>query len=442
MKLLKIYLDKIVHKTWLVFLFFISALSFATYIFCIMFIKNNPHLINENWIYFIDRIGFDFNQVISNLLKGNEPVNNYYEVDFYISRMPFLPYFLFFTYSFLSKNFIVIHLIKNILFGSLVFLSIHYFNKKFNNYFLIFCLFLLFYVPHNLWITLSTNYEESWLNYLIPILFFLLIGKYKYKSFLIGMVISLIFFLKGSMYYLALTIPLLYIVIEKNKHRYLPLIFFLISSLSWGYYSYAKTGYFAFGIKSETLSTRTLAAAYTDGFFKNFYPKFSSDEMNKIVSNKLKDKKFNNEWEINKFLLNYSIESVKKNPENIAIGLIKKINLVLFYPYKDGQNLKGREISDIPNQIRLSNFPNKIVFIISLVILFKSIFLRKNKNLQIKNINIYYLTIILAYFFPYMIAFPFGRHCTSIYMISNIYIFLYFIDKYKFKFNFLKNTNV
>ena len=440
MKLLKFYLDKIIHKTWLVFLFFISALSLATYIFCIIFVKQNPHLINENWIYIIDKIGFDFNQVISNLLKGKEPVNNYYEIDFYISRMPFLPYFLFFTYSFLSKNFIVIHLIKNIFFGSLVFLTINYFNKKFNNYFLLFSLLLLFYVPHNLWITLSTNYEESWLNYLIPILFFLLIGKYKYKSFLIGMVISLIFFLKGSMYYLALTIPLLYMIIEKNKHRYLPLIFFLISTLSWGYYSYIKTGYFAFGIKSETLSTRTLAAAYTDGFFKNFYPKFSSDEMNIIVSKKLKEKKFNNEWEVNKFLLNYSIESVKNNPENIVIGLIKKINLILFYPYKDGQRFQGKEASEIPDQIRLSNFPNKIVFIISLFILFKSFFFKKNKNIQVKNINIYYLAIILAYFFPYMIAFPFGRHCTSIYMISNIYLFLYFIDKYKYK--FLKNTNV
>ena len=244
------------------------------------------------------------------------------------------------------------------------------------------------------------------------------------------------------MYYLALVIPILYIVIEKKKSKYLPLIFFIISSISWGTYSYVKTGHFAYGFKSETLSTRTLAAAYTDGFFKDLYPKFSSDEMNKAVSKIVDEQSFTSEWEINEFLFDYSIKSVQNNPENIFIGLLKKANLILFYPFKDGQNyrsFKGVKKSEIPNQIRYSNFPNKIIFILSLLILFNSLFLKKNKNLIMKKVNIYYISIVVTYFLPYMIAFPFGRHCTSIYMISNIYLFLYLIEKYKFK--FLKKKN-
>ena len=401
------------------------------------FCKKNPHLINENWIYSIDKIGFDFSQIISNLINGNEPVNNYYGIDFYISRMPFLPYFLYFTFSLISKNFIIIHLFKNILFGSLVFLTIKNFEKKFNNYFLIICLLLLFYVPHNLGISLATVFEEGWLNYLIIILFFLLIGNYKHKSVYIGVVVSAIFFLKGSMYYLTLCIPIIYFFYEKNTSRYIPILFFLLSTLIWGSYSYSKTGYFAFGFKSETLSTRTLAAAYSKGFFKNLYPKFNSDEMNKKVNEKVESKKFKNEWDVNKFLLNESLAFIKKNPEEVAIGVIKKINLVLFYPYKDGQvykNFNNINKDNIPNQIRFSNFPNKITFIFTLIILFKSLFLEKDRKKDMQRINVYFLAIILAYFFPYMVAFPFSRHCTSIYMISNIYLFLYFINKYKFKF--------
>jgi hypothetical protein len=437
MNKIKKYINKLVSNTWLVYLLFINTLIFLTLIFCIIFVKKNPHLINEGWTYSIDRIGFDFSQIIANLLKGNDPVNNYYGIDFYISRMPFLPYFLFFTYSFISKNFIIIHLFKNILFGSLVFLTINYFNKKHNNYFLVLSLLFIFCVPHNLWISLSTVFEEGWLNYLIIILFFLLIGDYKHRAIYIGLVISLIFFLKGSMYYLALSIPIIYIFLEKKISRFVPLVFFLISSFSWGTYSYLKTGYFAFGFKSETLSTRTLAAAYTKGFFTEMYPKFSSDEMNEIVNNKVKQKKFKNEWEVNKFLLNESLEFIKNNPSDVAIGIVKKINLILFYPYKDGQiykNFEEGDKSNIPNQIRLSNFPNKVVFLIALSILFKSLIINKNNNFQFKRVNIYYLSILIAYFFPYMIAFPFSRHCTSIYMISNIYLFLYFINKYKFKF--------
>jgi hypothetical protein len=159
--------------------------------------------------------------------------------------------------------------------------------------------------------------------------------------------------------------------------------------------------------------------------------------MNKKVNEKVESKKFKNEWDVNKFLLNESLAFIKKNPEEVAIGVIKKINLVLFYPYKDGQvykNFNNINKDNIPNQIRFSNFPNKITFIFTLIILFKSLFLEKDRKKDMQRINVYFLAIILAYFFPYMVAFPFSRHCTSIYMISNIYLFLYFINKYKFKF--------
>jgi hypothetical protein len=79
----------------------------------------------------------------------------------------------------------------------------------------------------------------------------------------------------------------------------------------------------------------------------------------------------------------------------------------------------------LDNPIRYSNFPNKIIFNLSIYILIISLF--RKKFTSINKIDLYYLVIILTYLFPYMVAFVYPKHCTSLYILSHLYVFLYLL---------------
>jgi hypothetical protein len=55
-------------------------------------------MVDVNGNYLIDKIGFNFSEIISPLLEGKPPVAKYYGIDWYASRMPLFPYFLYYMY--------------------------------------------------------------------------------------------------------------------------------------------------------------------------------------------------------------------------------------------------------------------------------------------------------------------------------------------------------
>lgn len=287
------------------YLLFISLIVLINYIYCIFFIKKFPEMVGINGDYLIDKVGFNFSEIISPLLDGKPPVAKYYGIDWYVSRMPLFPYFLYYMYSFISKKFIIIHLLKNVFFSTIIFLLIKNLSKKFNNYYIVFSLFLLFYVPHNLWVTISTNFEEGILNYLIIILFLLLLSELKFKSIFIAFCLSVIYFLKASMFYLCLCVSIIYIFREK-KFRYIPIILFFFSNLIWGIYSYSKTNYFAFGIKSTSFNSITMASAYNKEF-NLIYPRISPDRIFEKFEDEIIKQGFKNEWQVDEFMMRKNI---------------------------------------------------------------------------------------------------------------------------------------
>lgn len=401
------------------YLLFISLIVLINYIYCIFFIKKFPEMVGINGDYLIDKVGFNFSEIISPLLDGKPPVAKYYGIDWYVSRMPLFPYFLYYMYSFISKKFIIIHLLKNVFFSTIIFLLIKNLSKKFNNYYIVFSLFLLFYVPHNLWVTISTNFEEGILNYLIIILFLLLLSELKFKSIFIAFCLSVIYFLKASMFYLCLCVSIIYIFREK-KFRYIPIILFFFSNLIWGIYSYSKTNYFAFGIKSTSFNSITMASAYNKEF-NLIYPRISPDRIFEKFEDEIIKQGFKNEWQVDEFMMRKNINFFFENPKEVFVGILKKINVILFYPFKDSQHINPD--GTVSNNLRFSNFINKPVFIISLFI----VFIRLKENFfrieKLDNLNFYYPFIVVSYFFPYLVAFIYSRHCTSIYMISHLYLY-------------------
>lgn len=294
-------------------------------------------------------------------------------------------------------------------------------NYKNNIFFISICLFLIFYNPHNIFTTIDFGQEEGYLNYLIIILFFTLISEFKFKPFMVGILLSIIFFTKGSMFILTFFVGLFYIFFE-NRYKYIPLIFIIISNLIWGAYNYKLNGNFAFGPKGSAFNTLNLANVYQKNFIKT-YPQIRPDINYPEIEAYLKEKNINNEKELNDILMKKSLSFIINNPKDVIIGLVKKVYVVTLSPFKDAQFPDDN--GNVNNPIRYSNFPNKIIFNLSIYILIISLF--RKKFTSINKIDLYYLVIILTYLFPYMVAFVYPKHCTSLYILSHLYVFLYLL---------------
>ena len=411
---------------FLIYLFFLIILIFLNLIFIKLWVLAHPFQIDANGNLLNSRIQFYFEEPINNLLNNKPPSNTIANIDFKISKMPLLVYFFYYFQFLISKNLIAIHLFKNLLLGSVLFLVIKKYDKNLNNLFLILCLILIYFVPHNIVNILAITPEESILIYFIIILFFLVTGEYKFKNYYISLILSLIFFTKGSMFYLALGISLIYLILEKQKMKYIPLLFVVLCSFFWGLNSYNKTGKFAFATSTTSLNGLTTGIVYHKNFTSK-YPLMNPDIFWDDVFNEIKIKNIKNEWEADKYIRNKSINYIINNPADVFYGVLKKLYVIFLSPFKDTRTEEQLINENYKNPIRYSNFINKPFFILSIVILFYSTFKFSKINSKIRKVNAYYLSILTFYFFPYISVYVFPRHCVAMYILGFIYILLFCI---------------
>ena len=414
------------------------------YLFCIAYTADtlNPWLVDQNGDYVLSRISFGFGQYLEAIINNQKISLDQFGFDLSSSRRPLLPYTLLFIYENFSTNFVLIHLIKNIALGSLIFYIIKTFKDNYNTVFLTCCLIFIFYIPHNAITNLGTENEEGILNYLIITLFFFLISNYKFKSIFLTVNLCLIFLLKGSMFLLVSLIPIIIIFTEKKlKFKYLPIIGVLLINVYWGFSNMQSSGFFAIGPKGSSMNAINLATV-THKYFNITYPEIRPDIHLDLVEDKVNNEDINNEKELIDILLKDSNNFIISNPKEYFIGVLKKIYVLSFSPFKDAQypkdsekyldNLyKGKSVDNekIQNPIRFSNFPNKILFNISLILLFFSIYKFKNNSDFLRKIDIYYFFILLFYLAPYMFAWIYPRHATSLYILSHFYILIFVIER-------------
>lgn len=405
---------------------FFALITIVNFIYCYLYIKKFPLIVDENNKYILSNLGFNYSELMQNFLEKGEYKATYFDVDFYVSRMPLIPLVLKFLYLYISKNFFLIHLIKNLFLSFIIFFILKkIFKKKFLFY--ISLIFTFFLIPHNVWTTFSFNFEEGLLNYFLIILFLMMIQDNKKNNMIvISIILSLVFLLKSSMIFLVFAIVFYFFIkflFEKNFFYLLPLLLILISNVTWGIYSLNKTGFFAFGTKSVSYNAFVLNHAYNNKFNK-IYPDISPDTLTTEIENMLpKDKKkFKNEWEINNFYFQESISFIKNNPSEVLISLFKKIYVLFLYPYKDAQ--WPDETGKVENKLRFSNIPNKICLWLALFILFLNIKSYSNLSLNQKKLIIVYSVFFIFYLFPYMVGFIYTRHCVFIYMLSFLFLFV------------------
>ena len=439
---------------------YIIFIIIINYLFCYLYTLPgyNPHLIDENNNYILKNIAFLFGEMIQNLLDGTSPGLIWFQsegIKLESGRRLFVPYYLIFIHEYLTTNFYLIHLVKNLFFGLIVFFTIKLCNRKYNNFFLCACIFVIYYIPHNTFTILATEHEEGILNYLIIILFLVLVSENKFKSIWLSIIFTTIFFLKGSMFFLVLVLPFAYFFYEKeNKYRYLLIIIVLLANILWGLNSYKKNGFFAFGAKSSSMNAINITSV-THNLFNKTYPVIRPDIHLERTYKIVKDNKITNEKDFVDILIKKGNEYIINNPYEYFVGVLKKIYVLNFSPFKDAQWLVSDDVSigqylynlknnienpKIINPIRFSNLPNKLIFNLSLIILFYSIIRNSQNSIFLKKLNFYYFLILLTYLAPYMFAWLYPRHATSIYVLAHLYCLMFFMEKNSRLSNFLKKT--
>ena len=190
------------YNLFYLYLLFVFIILIINFIFSYLYTVKFPNIVGDNNQFILENVGFNFGQIMKNLELGNGLKATYFGIDYYVSRMPLLPLVLHFLYNYVSENFYVILFVKNIFFFSIIFFILVNLTIKNKFLFLLISLMIFLYNPHNIITTLSINFEEGILNYLIIILFLLFYSEFKYRNIYIGLIIASIFFLKSSMIFL------------------------------------------------------------------------------------------------------------------------------------------------------------------------------------------------------------------------------------------------
>jgi hypothetical protein len=373
----------------------------------------------------------------------------------YSTRMPVLPY-LYYVFTFISKKYFFIAILKNILISLIFLFCLKIFYKIFilknpESYYLInFSLLIIFVSPPVIKHASNISYEEGIILELLILwsLFFLqscylfskhLTEKNDLAPIFSTLLSTIIYFTKASMLLcliISIAISLIWLIKKKNYKIVLVIIVSISLILSWGFRNLKKTNVFNIGS-----SINWVIGYYgLNNTALKIYPQIALDQIffadnfklknNNIIENKVKiDSKFENEWDNNNYYKNKSLEWVKNNPLNFIKFTFKKFYNFFIYvkktPYSVGPIVNS--------EYEKYSFSQIVVFFwllfgrLSTLLLLYLIY----KNWQEEKFLCFSIIVMCAaYAAPYLIGFNYERHITP-FIIMTIFsnIVLYNADK-------------
>jgi len=402
--------------------------------FYLQFILLYPDIIDLRGNIIYKNIPFEYGSVIENLISKDKYfaeigiMGN--SIEFYLSRMPVLPY-LFLLAKLFSSNLYFFIVSKNVIFGSIIFFTILNFSKEksFNCLSFLIIILIFFYNPFNLKIITNFVYADFITSILIPVLFIICLSNFKLKDYYIGLIIFILYLSKTSMFFICIFISIYFLLFESKK---IPFYFLLMAIILWGTFGFIKTNKFPFGPSMLSTNSHALSISFNENFHK-FYPLISVDyiphcnirgNLNKYNCNKI-PKKIENEWDYYNFYKIKNSQYIKENLDIFLKDLILKIKTIFFNFYEDGQIYSGD--NQPKKKFLISIFINKVILIIAVIVLIRSFFnkfqVEKNKK------EILFFIIIISSMPAYLIGWALSRHLVYIFLVSKIYLFLKFKSK-------------
>lgn len=426
-KLLKINLSSF-SKSKLIFIyslfifFFLIPLSFFyTYIF----IEKYSFIVDENHNLILSKLQFEHSQLLLNLHKGIGYESVFFGIKFYLLKLPFFPIFIY-VLSKISLNIYFIIICKNIIFYSILFFSIFYFcfKRKLNLYYFFLFLLLFFVNPYNVNVNMNIMYADTIISLLLPCLFLILNIPGNKKYFFASILIFLLYLTKSNMFFLTLFLSIFCLfegIKNKNYFSFLPIIFFIFATLSWGFFGLFKTGKFPFAGSLSSINSFVMTYSLNKDF-KLYFPNKSTDLMQEQYQ---LPKNIDNEIDFYNFYQKKNKEYLKKNFDIFFSDILKKLKFIFFntmnssqWPDKEG---------NINNNFNIWFLLNQFFFNLGIIILSVNFF-KKISSKKFENIDIQYFICLIFSITPLLIVWPSTKHLISIFILTKIYIFIKIID--------------
>lgn len=403
-------------KIYFIFIFITIVLSV---IFTHQLIQAYPNLITSNYNLQIKDIPFGYGDLIYNLVNTNQYVSYEFGVEMHLSRLPVLPIIISFFYT-ISKNIYFIVIVKNIILFSVFFYCAIIFtlSHKLQKKHLILLLIIFLYNPYNLIVNLNFVYADFLIGVLVPSLFLIILSTNKNKYLIASIIIFILYLSKTNIFFLSLSFPFFIFIIEKNNKKFLPLVGLFLAVSIWSIFGLIKTDRIPFGPSLISINSWGMSHVLNKEF-KTTYPQKTVDHINF----KDKNKKFEKEWNFYDFYNQRNISYIKNNKKEFIENIFLKIKFIFTDIYVDGSQLNNNIDS---REIRFSNVFNKILFNISLVILFFN-FYKLLRYKKFEKIDLYFLIFVIMYLFPLIVGWATSKHLAGIFITSKIYLIIKYL---------------
>lgn len=401
---------------YFIFIFIIFVISV---IFTHQLIQAYPNLITSNNNLQIKNIPFGYGDLIYNLVNTKQYVSEEFGVKMHLSRLPVLPIIISFFYT-ISKNIYFIVFVKNIILFSIFFYCaiIFILSHKLQNKHLILLLIIFLYNPYNLIVNLNFVYADFLIGVLVPSLFLICLSANKSKYLISSIIIFILYLSKTNIFFLSLSLPFFIFIIEKNNKKFLPLVGLFLAVSVWSVFGLIKTDRIPFGPSHITINSWGMSHVLNKEF-KTTYPQKTVDHINF----KDKNKKFEKEWDFYDFYNQRNILYIKNNKKNFIENIFLKVKFIFTDIYVDGNQSKNNIDT---REIRFSSILNKILFNMSLVILFYN-FYKLLKYKKYEKIDLYFLIFIIMYLFPLIIGWATSKHLVGIFITSKFYLMMKYL---------------
>jgi hypothetical protein len=409
--------ERNLYLLYIFFLFFTICLS-ITYSY--FYVEKFSYQFNEINEVILKLIPFGYGPLIENLYYFDKYEQTWYGITTYLTRLPFIPFFITMVGK-ISLNVYFIIIVKNIIFFSVIFYCVYLFsyNYKKRLSLIILLLSLFFYNFYNTIVLSTYVFADTYIATLLPCTFMILMTNIKKKYLLISIMIFVMFFTKTTMFFLSIFITLSFLVVEKKLHifkRALPLLLVVMGILIWGSFGMIKTQKFPIGSTMLSNNQEALSIVMNKDF-KKYYPRISVD----LIPRENVDNKFDNEWKFNEYFKKKNKEYFKDNKLDVFKDVFIKLRFIFFNFRKD--SIHADINSDYENPIMLSHIMNRLIFISSLIILLKNIYIN-SLNKKFENLDLYFFIIVCCSLFPHVVGWATSKHLVPLFIVSHIYLIL------------------
>jgi len=402
-----------------IYFIFIFITFLISVIFTHQLIQAYPNLITSNNNLQIKNIPFGYGDLIYNLVNTKQYVSEEFGVKMHLSRLPVLPIIISFFYT-ISKNIYFIVFVKNIILFSFFFYCaiIFILSHKLQNKHLILLLIIFLYNPYNLIVNLNFVYADFLIGVLVPSLFLICLSANKSKYLISSIIIFILYLSKTNIFFLSLSLPFFIFIIEKNNKKILPLVGLFLAVSIWSVFGLIKTDRIPFGPSHITINSWGMSHVLNKEF-ETTYPQKTVDHINF----KDKNKKFEKEWDFYDFYNQRNILYIKNNKKDFIENIFLKVKFIFTDIYVDGNQSKNNIDT---RKIRFSSILNKILFNMSLVILFYN-FYKLLRYKKFEKIDLYFLIFIIMYLFPLIIGWATSKHLVGIFITSKFYLMMKYL---------------